>query len=326
VQDGIAFSVVIPTYNRAAHVAQCLAPFLAEDARGIDVVVVDDGSTDGTEAAVLDAAGRSRGAQIRYLRQANAGPGAARNRGIAEAEREWVVFHDIDDRWFDWSVATLRAAIARAGDASLLFFRAQRFLDDGELAGAAAAPLELAIWKGFTAFAADPAIGVLETWGSCNVALRKVLLEQLGGFEPSIRCAEDVDLFLRVPADGRVAAVMAPAVMGYRTGGADSLSGNPGRTRDGMQFVLRGMRSGRYSPSAGEIAALVGRQYLFLARVYFSEGRWTDAYRLLVPEARLLIGQWGFVTWLKTGLTPVLSLLRPTKYTFSSKPAAGRLA
>ncbi len=87
-------SVIIPTYNRAAQVAAAVRSVLEQTWTGSEVIVVDDGSTDATEAALAPFLGR-----IRYIRTENGGASAARNRGILEATGEWVAFLDSDDTW-----------------------------------------------------------------------------------------------------------------------------------------------------------------------------------------------------------------------------------
>lgn len=307
------FSVVIPTFNRASHVAYCLAPFLDGAARGLEVIVVDDGSTDATEAEVEAAALRSRGADIRYVRQANAGPGAARNLGAGMARSEWIVFHDIDDRWFPWTIAALREALENTEGCALLFVRAATFAEDAELSGMTAGPVRMERDADFASFAARRPIGI---YGSCNVAAPRALLMEVGGFEESIRCGEDIDLFYRLSGRGAVASVTAPAMMAYRVNSEGSLSASPVHMRGGHDFLIRGVRSGRYAVPAARISADLARQRKVLAQTYLAHGRLGDAWGLLLPEAQLMMREMGAISFLKTCLTPVLSLVRPQNYRF----------
>lgn len=103
-------SVVIPTHNRAVAVARAVQSVLWQTYPSWEVIVVDDGSTDATAAALEPYAGR-----IHYLRQSQLGPSAARNAGAAIATGEWLAFLDSDDLWMPWHLANQVALIRQAG-------------------------------------------------------------------------------------------------------------------------------------------------------------------------------------------------------------------
>ena len=87
-------SVVIPTYNRATELPSAIESVLGQTYPSVEVIIVDDGSTDGTEALI-----QTRFPRVRYLRQSNRGPAAARNAGIKAASGPYIAFLDSDDRW-----------------------------------------------------------------------------------------------------------------------------------------------------------------------------------------------------------------------------------
>jgi hypothetical protein len=89
-------SVVIPAFNRAALIGETLDSVLAQTYRDLEVIVVDDGSTDDTPTILAQ---YERDARLRVIRQANHGEGAARNAGIGAARGEYVAFVDSDDVW-----------------------------------------------------------------------------------------------------------------------------------------------------------------------------------------------------------------------------------
>jgi glycosyltransferase involved in cell wall biosynthesis len=101
------FSVVIPLYNRADIVAQTIRSVLDQDFQDFEIIVVDDGSKDDPEPVVA-AFGDPR---IRYLRQANAGGGAARKRGIEAARGRYVAFLDSDDQFLPGKLSIMAAAL-----------------------------------------------------------------------------------------------------------------------------------------------------------------------------------------------------------------------
>src|SRR5437762_8094329 len=88
-------SVVIPTYNRVGKVPNAIESALAQTVCDLEVIVVDDGSSDGTGESLQEFFGD----RIRYYAQRNQGASVARNTGIAEARGQWIAFLDPDDVW-----------------------------------------------------------------------------------------------------------------------------------------------------------------------------------------------------------------------------------
>jgi glycosyltransferase involved in cell wall biosynthesis len=87
-------SVIIPVYNGDKYLAEAIESVLAQNGFRLDVIVVDDGSTDNTARVV-----ESFGSAVRYYHQIKAGPGAARNKGISLAQGDYISFLDADDLW-----------------------------------------------------------------------------------------------------------------------------------------------------------------------------------------------------------------------------------
>jgi hypothetical protein len=244
------FSVVVPLYNRATLISDCLGPLLQPAARGIEVVVVDDGSTDGSGAVVEQLAAASQGAEVRLVRQANAGASAARNRGVSEVSSEWIALLDSDDVWLPWAIPMIEAAMAAAGSASLIFWRTETFRDPATLPTEPSGPAELAKASSYLDFCARR---MLPIYGSCNVAVRRRHFLEVGGFDGAIRSAEDQDLFLRLSGLGEVLAVVAPVMMGGRNGQDGKLSQNFKAVADGLIRIHSKRADGAYAGAAEQL-------------------------------------------------------------------------
>ena len=109
----LQFSVVIPLYNKAPHVEAAVASALAQTLPPSEVIVIDDGSTDGSDELVA----RIDDPRVKLLRRSPPGPGgyAARNLGIEAARSEWVIFLDADDAWHPNHLQTLADTLAASG-------------------------------------------------------------------------------------------------------------------------------------------------------------------------------------------------------------------
>jgi len=122
-------SVIIPTYKHQDYVLKALDSVFAQSFTDYEVIVVNDGSPDNTEAVLRPLAESGR---IGYIAQENAGQSAARNRGIAEAEGEFIALLDDDDLWppdkLAWQVQALRAN----PDVALVYGRVQVVNGDGD--------------------------------------------------------------------------------------------------------------------------------------------------------------------------------------------------
>jgi glycosyltransferase involved in cell wall biosynthesis len=123
------FSIVIPTYNRADFITETINSVLAQDDDDFEVVVVDDGSTDNTEAVVFQTFGHLD--KVRYDKQVNSERGAARNKGIAEARGRYVVFLDSDDLMRTNHLSALREIIEKHPGINFLATKYE-FIRDGK--------------------------------------------------------------------------------------------------------------------------------------------------------------------------------------------------
>jgi glycosyltransferase involved in cell wall biosynthesis len=188
VKSGSAdISVVIPTHNRAELLLEALGSVFAQTQQPSEVIVVDDGSNDGTRerlASLLD--------RLRYVFQEHRGVAAARNRGIREAGGEWIAFLDSDDRWLPHALATLVEARSRYPEAGLIAMASRHARPDGTVYGRVRGKKSRGAY--FTT------LGLLnqDTGGVLTPMVRRSVLLDAGGFDESFVSAEDCDLWLRL--------------------------------------------------------------------------------------------------------------------------------
>lgn len=309
-------SIIMPLYNRAWCIEACLES-IGLGREGAELVIVDDGSTDASVAKVGETAARLGIAdRVTLIEQQNAGPSAARNRAAQAARGEWLVFLDSDDLWLPWTLpVVLDVLSAAAPEVDLAFLAGRNFSDPAELAGLSQDSTSTALHKDFvTAVQRNPA----SRYGACNAAIRRRAFLELGGFEPSLRCAEDTDLFLRVP--GRVLFVAAPVLVGLRRSGHDSLTGNALEVARGYRWLIGQAPSGRYVGQAGLVASFLANSCAYSIRTAFAAGHPGLAYRLYFRNIRRLYDAPTRKYVLRLPLTPLLHLLRPTAYPFRLKP------
>ncbi len=183
--DAPLVSVVIPSYNRRSLVIDAIESALEQEYPAVEVIVVDDGSTDGTGDFLKE----EYGDRIRYVYQENSGESAARNHGAGKARGEYLVFLDSDDLLCPDAIGKLYSAIKRTGYPAS-YGRAR--YDDGE-------PLNV-----FKRLGSMPEGDVLDTivdekfLNNCNYMIRRDVLAELGGYDETLKNHVDLELFLRL--------------------------------------------------------------------------------------------------------------------------------
>lgn len=181
-------SVIIPTYNRAHFLHEAIDSVLAQTFGDFEIIVVDDGSTDETMDCV-----KSYGGRVHYVHQKNAGPSMARNRGIAAAQGRYVAFLDSDDFFYPDKLE--KQVVLMEKDPSLAFtftnysqgerpmeprrgWIRENLLDNSDI---------------FSSLCRDGVVCYVVT-----VLARREELLAAGLFDPTMRAAEDYDLWLRL--------------------------------------------------------------------------------------------------------------------------------
>ena len=207
-------SVVIPTYNHAHFLGDAIASVLQQSYTKLEVLVVDDGSTDQSEAV----AGAFTDDRLRYLRQPNRGLSGARNTGILAARGEYIALLDADDFWAPTYLARVHAALAMAQHWGAVH-TGMRFVNSkGE-----ALPQ-----PGVATVPADQMYERLidgEFFAPSAVLVRRACFREVGLFDETLRASEDWDMWLRVARHYHFGGITEP-LLNYRVHGSN-MSGNP---------------------------------------------------------------------------------------------------
>jgi hypothetical protein len=218
-----AVSVVVPTYQRRVWVTRAVQSVLAQTFRDFELIVVDDGSTDGTGEALAGLDPR-----IRYLWQPNRGPGAARNAGIGLARAEIVAFLDSDNRWLPCHLEVVTEVLRLYPQAVLATTSA------GEYVAGRGRPGDARLVDFLPLALADAIFGTLS-----SVAVRTRELHAVGGFGAQLPVMEDTDLWLRLAARGPFATLRRRTLVHQLTVGSR---------------LRRGIELGTYVPTFEAVA------------------------------------------------------------------------
>lgn len=189
-------SIIVPAYNCAHFLPEALDSILAQQYPNIEVIVVDDGSSDGS-AEIAEA----YGSPVKVIRQKNQGPAAARNRGVRESRGEYLAFLDGDDVWLPGKLLAQLEYFASHKEVGIVYgnFKRWRMNEAGDYP-----PKEAFITSEQNGGIVDRESGwiyhqLLLDSIICIITavIPRSLFETLGGFDESLRVGEDYDFWLR---------------------------------------------------------------------------------------------------------------------------------
>jgi len=322
-QRADSVAVVIPSYNAAPFIAAALESVLRQTRPADEIIVVNDGSPDTAEleAALAPFVGR-----IAYLKQANGGPSAARNRGILAARSDYVAFLDSDDTWLPKCLETqLRVLHERPAD--LLYSNG---IVVGDTPAAGHDLMGLSPSRGAVTFESLVTLRCT-VLTSCVIARRQKLVDA-GLFEPRFRRSEDFHLWARLAhRGGRIRYHRAVLVRHTRREG--SLSHDAEAMARGAIETFQDLR--RVLPLTRREAGLLTRQVarfesqiaLDQGKRSFLDGGYATAATLVGRAADLEPGRWRRLRlrMLQTGLQVAPRLMRRT-YGALRRPLTAGLA
>ena len=250
VRDGAVktISVIIPAYNYARYLPEAIDSALAQTYPLLEVIVVDDGSTDDTPAVLA-----AYGNRIRVIRQQNLGVSAARNAGISAARGEYVALLDADDVWQPAKIETQMALFDSDPSLGLVHCGAESFDEQGRT---------IHFWR--EGMQGRVAIDILRlepviAAPSSNIVTPKRVAEEVGGFDTRMSGTEDWDFSYRVAARYEIGFTPEPLVR-YRI--------HPGGAHWNIPEMEKGMLLGLRKAFANPDPAVQSVRSLAYGRVH----------------------------------------------------------
>ena len=269
-------TVVIPTFNRADLVRQTLESVKSQTYAHWEAIVVDDGSSDGTQEVLAEF--QRQDPRIRFLRRERLPKGACtcRNIGLAAAQGEWIVFLDSDDLLAPTCLERRAQTVQKAGDLDFVVFQSLLFCEERE---------DLCLLMN-TENGESDLIRFLRgdaVWHTSGPIWRKAAVENLGGFDEKLSCWQDIDIHLRALIQGlrRVKRLEEKADIFVRRHRKASISQDGFKTRETVASLF-----GVYEKTTSLLRASVDpevrsslRQMLAHGVQYALDGRYFDLAR-----------------------------------------------
>ncbi|MBR9837350.1 MAG: glycosyltransferase family 2 protein [Rhodobacteraceae bacterium] len=281
-------SVVLPVHNRSSLVTRAIDSVLAQTYRDIELIAVDDASTDDTPDTL---AGYSHDPRFRTVRNAqNLGAAGTRNVGIGLARGRYLAFQDSDDRWFPEKLETQLKVLQASADCRACYSGAVYYSKENSYyiprEGARGAP------KG-DIFADTLMINPTTPQ---TLLIERSLLTETGVFDDSLRINEDWDLALRLARATQFAFVPEPMVMIYRT--PDSVSSHMAR-----DTAFRVRMLDQYAEDFAHNTAARSRQNYVLGSQYLALGDHRNAMRYFAEAMRDVPSSRGAAQMLRVALS-----------------------
>lgn len=307
-------SVIVPTHNRAQIVGAAIQSVLAQTHQNVEVIVVDDGSTDDTRSAV-----EHYGSRVRYVYQPNGGVSSARNLGFANARGEFIALLDSDDEFLSWKLEAQVRFLKAHPDVGMVWTDMSAVGPDGVVLqerylrtfyGAhALADIERVldstgalktVWANAPTDVASAPTYKGDLFSSMllgnlvhtsTVVIRRNRLRVAGGFDTGLKhSGEDYEFHLRTCSHGPVAFVDTPSLL-YRVGAADQLTAPRYAihiARNNLTTVLRWLElgRGRINLSQGQLQQRLADSFRWVGEAELERGDRRAARAYLVRSLR----------------------------------------
>lgn len=251
-------SVVVPSFNRKDFLREALGSVREQTLSPSEMIVVDDGSSDGTEAMC-----RAEFPNFAYIFQANKGVAAARNTGIRAASGEWIAFLDSDDLWLPHKLEEQQAYLQAHPEADILqseeiWYRRGKRVNPG------------ARHRKYGGRIFEKCIPLCIVSPS-SVIIRKSVFEDVGVFDESFDTCEDYDLWLRISLHYTVHLLNKPGIL-KRNGEWEQLSSTPGQDKNRIRALLKILKDPKLSTKQRNlVVADIERRSQILIKGFFSK-------------------------------------------------------
>lgn len=273
--EGPLVSVVVPAFNAASTIGSTLSSIANQTYRSLDIIVIDDGSTDET-AAIARHFCLSE-ARMRVIAQPNGGVAAARNAGIRASKGEFVAFIDADDLWHPTKIEMqMEALLAEDTDVALVYSPFRVIDTDGNVIGSSRRH-EASGWV------LNRHLHANIVGNGSSVLVRKKVLQELGGFEPWLReqgaeGCEDLLMQLRIASRYKFREVPA-YLIGYRKHPGNMSADRDRMSRSGMLAVARALSEcgAPVQATRGVLARYEWKRFKIATR----RGDWREAVAML---------------------------------------------
>ena len=280
-------SVVIPTYNRLSLLRETLESLSSQRKAVDEIIVVDDGSTDGTVECL-----QNEYPEVRVFKQENLGPGAARNHGVLHARGDYIAFLDSDDCWLPWA-AELIGEVVKSTSPAIVFLKPEPFEDAFQDLHIEEQSLSFETFDDYL-FSGDE----MRWHGVSSFVIQRSLLKDAKFFEEAWN-AEDADLMMQLGDVGKVVQIKEPNIYGFRQH-SGSLTEDLEKCFLGIQGMLERDEQGLYpggAERAGERWRILGRHLRPLALACLKNKRKKEAWELYRSSLRphLKENRWKFI-------------------------------
>ena len=221
-------SVIIPCFNSQKTISRALNSVCLQTYKEYEVVIVDDGSTDNTKE-IIQTFFKDKKITYNYIYQVNAGPSSARNNGVKSANGKYIAFLDSDD---EWHYKKLEIQMKIMKENNLNFLGSTYTYDDLKYEKLDKIELKKYIFKKLI---------LSNKFSTPGVIIKKILFEQLGGFDTSMKYSEDYDLWLRASLKEDLYMIKEPKLIRlYKNAyGASGLSGHIFKMFKGELYILK---------------------------------------------------------------------------------------